>query len=157
MVWGVHSDLIDYRRVVRVAQDVVILLQEKNLLSEMQGRKDFIKVGDIEGKLDWPIRIRSKYGPIDSKDYYSRKLRSEIDEHNALLIQIQRDMETNMIISKEMKAFISAVFGNDGWIRLVEARWLRNKQHRHTAEYDPKDELPIYVHSNYTPKVAVPR
>lgn len=62
-------------------------------------------------------------------------------------------METNQIIAKEMKAFISAVFGNDGWMRLVEARWLRNKQHRHAAEYDPKDEIPIYVHSNYTPHV----
>ena len=86
MVWGVHSDLIDYRRVVRASQDVVILLQEKNLLLEMQGRKNFVKVGDIEGRLDWPIRIRSKYGPMDSKDYYSRKLRTEIDEHNALFI-----------------------------------------------------------------------
>ena len=71
-----------------MTQDVVILLQEKNLLMEMQGRKNFIKVGEIEGRLDWPIRIRSKYGPMDSKDYYSRKLRSEIDEHNALFIQI---------------------------------------------------------------------
>ena len=64
---------------------------------------------------------------MDAKDYYSRKLRTEIDEHNALLLQIERDMSTNRIISKDMKAFISAVFGNDGWMRLVEARWLRNK------------------------------
>ena len=34
-VWGVHSDLIDARRLVRVTQDIVILLQEKNLLAEM--------------------------------------------------------------------------------------------------------------------------
>lgn len=62
-------------------------------------------------------------------------------------------METNGIIAKEMKAFISAIFGNDGWIRLVETRWLRNKQHRHGAEYDPKVEIPIYVKGNYTPHV----
>ena len=35
MVWGVHSDLIDTRRLVKVYQDIVILLQEKNLLAEM--------------------------------------------------------------------------------------------------------------------------
>ena len=64
-------------------QDIVILVQEKNLLSEMQKRKNFTKVGEIERRLDWPIRIRSKYGPLDAKDYYSRKLRHEIDEHNA--------------------------------------------------------------------------
>jgi len=84
-VWGVHSDLIDLRRQVKLTQDIVILVQEKNLLFEMQGSKNFIKVGDIERQLDMPIRIRSKWGPMDSKDYYSRKLRTEIDEHNALL------------------------------------------------------------------------
>ena len=34
-VWGLHSDLIDYRKLVRVTQDIVILLQEKNLLFEL--------------------------------------------------------------------------------------------------------------------------
>ena len=59
MVWGVHSDLIDHRRLVKVMQDIVILLQEKNLMLEMQGKKNFKKVGEIERELDWPIRIRS--------------------------------------------------------------------------------------------------
>ena len=127
LVWGLHSDLIDYRRLVRVMGDIVILLQEKNLIYEMHGRKNFIKVGEIELKLDWPILIRSKYGPMDAKDYYSRKLRTEIDENNALLRQIEKDMKTSTQINNTMKAFISAVFGNDGWIKLVEARWLRNK------------------------------
>ena len=58
----------------------------------MHGKKSFIKVGEIELKLDWPIRIRSKYGPMDAKDYYSRKLRSEIDEHNAVLIGLEWDL-----------------------------------------------------------------
>jgi len=123
--WGLHSDLIDLRRIIRVTQDVVILLQEKNLLFELQGHTNFILVGQIERQLDWPIRIRSRYGPIDAKDYYSRKLRTEIDEHNALLNSIEIDMETNETIASEMKAFISAVFGNDGWIKLVQARWLK--------------------------------
>ena len=60
MVWGIHSDLIDYRKKVKLTQDIVILLQEKNLLFELQGKKNFIKVGDIERKLDWPIRVRTQ-------------------------------------------------------------------------------------------------
>ena len=59
MTWGLHSDLIDERKRVRVMQDIVILVQEKNLLAEMQGKKNFILVGEIERQLDWPIRIRS--------------------------------------------------------------------------------------------------
>lgn len=64
-----------------------------------------------------------------------------------------KDRETNMLIAKEMKAFISAIFGNDGWIRLVEARWLRAKQKKQEAEYDPKDRdlVPMYVESHVKP------
>lgn len=80
MVWGVHSDLMDMRKIVRLKQDIVILLQEKNLLAEMQGKKVYVKVGEIERELDWPIRIRHQFGPIDANDYYSRKLRAEIDQ-----------------------------------------------------------------------------
>ena len=72
--------MIDHRKLVKVKQDIVILLQEKNLMLEMQGKKNFKKVGEIERQLDWPIRIRSQFGPIDAKDYYSRKLRAEIDQ-----------------------------------------------------------------------------
>ena len=97
------------------------------MLFELQGKKTYIKVGEIERTLDWPIRIRSRYGPIDAKDYYSRKLRTEIDEQNGLMNFALRDAETNEVIAKEMKAFVSAIFGNDGWIKLVEARWLRAK------------------------------
>ena len=88
---------------------------------------------------------------MDSKDYYSRKLRTEIDEHNFLLSQIEKDTESNDTIKKDMKAFVSAIFGNDGWFRLVEARWLRAKQQRRTAEYDPseKDAVPVYIEPHY--------
>ena len=51
-----------------------------------------------------------------------------------------------------MKAFISAVFGNDGWIKLVETRWLRKKQGRFDAEYDPRD-VKVYVKGGYNPLV----
>lgn len=60
-------------------------------------------------------------------------------------------MECNETIKKEMKSFVSAVFGNDGWFRLVEARWLRARQHKRTAEYDPseKEQVPMYVKAHY--------
>ena len=66
------------------------------------------------------------------------------------------------ILNTEMKAFISAIFGNDGWVKLVEARWLRIKQHRRAAEYDPneKEQVPIYVKANYkygNQQIKVPR
>ena len=57
----------------------------------MQGKANFIKVGEIERQLEWPIRVRHEFGPIDAQDYYSRKLRTEIDQHNALLGCIERD------------------------------------------------------------------
>ena len=61
-------------------------------------------------------------------------------------------------MTNEMKAFISAIFGNDGWIRLVEARWLRKFQDKHLAEYDPvgRNAVKIYVKGGYNP-VQVPR
>ena len=58
-------------------------------------------------------------------------------------------MGTNELIKKEMKAFVSAIFGNDGWIKLVEARWLRNNQNMHEREYDPYD-VKVYVKSHAT-------
>lgn len=51
-----------------------------------------------------------------------------------------------------MKAFISAIFGNDGWIKLVEARWLRKRQGLQEAEYDPRD-VRVYVKGGYNPLV----
>ena len=46
--YGLHSDVVGIQRKVRVIQDVVVLLQEKNLLDEVANKKDFIKVGEIE-------------------------------------------------------------------------------------------------------------
>ena len=48
LTWGNHSELISVRMRVRVAQDIVILLQERNLLAEMNGSSNYIKVGEIE-------------------------------------------------------------------------------------------------------------
>ena len=42
LVWGLHSDLIDYRKRVKVMQDIVILVQEKHLLLEVGGAKKYV-------------------------------------------------------------------------------------------------------------------
>ena len=154
LVWGLHSDLIDYRKRVKVMQDIVILVQEKHLLLEVSGSKKYVQVGNIERKLDWPIRIKSQFA-LDNEDHYSRKLRTEIDRQNGILKGVEEDQAANQQITKEMKAFITAVFGNDGWIRLVEARWLRKRQQRHDNEFDPEGAkvVPVYVKGGYNPHV----
>ena len=70
--WGWHSESVGLRQRARALQDVVVLLQEKNLLDEIHGTKNFIKVGEIERELDWPLQLREKYGPIGSTDYFSK-------------------------------------------------------------------------------------
>ena len=92
---------------------------------------------------------------MDAEDYYSKKLRTEIDEHNAILSSIEKDFKTSQVIAKEMKAFVSAVFGNDGWIKLVEARFLRQRQGMGRAEYDPdkRSAVKVYVKGYYQPNV----
>ena len=62
------------------------MAQEKNILAELSGSKNYVKVGEIELKLDWPISIRQRFDSNSIEDYYTRKLRQEIDLHNALLI-----------------------------------------------------------------------
>ena len=102
-------------------------------------------MGEIERQLDWPLRIRQA-GPLDGDDFYSQKLRREIDEQNAVFVAVNQDEKTMIHINKEMKAFISAIFGNDGWIKLVEARSLRLRQAQAKHEYDPKDLHAVKVY-----------
>ena len=92
-------------------QDVVVLLQEKNLLDEIHGADNYIKVGEIERELDWPLELREKYGPVGSTDYFSKKLRMQVDEHNYVLNLINSDIEINDIIRDEMVALVSKTFG----------------------------------------------
>ena len=68
---------------------------------------------------------------------------------------IHNDAVPHATLAKEMKAFISAIFGNDGWIKLTEARWLRKKQGMHEAEYDPTEQnaVKVYVKGGYRPQV----
>lgn len=56
---------------------------------------------------------------MDGNDYFSRKLRTQIDEYNAIVNMITKDTETNEMIKEEMVEFISMVFGNKAWVQLV--------------------------------------
>ena len=120
-------------------------------MAEMNGSHNYIKVGDVERELDWPLRLRTKYGPLDAKDYYSKKLRLQVDEHNAILNNLEVDIETNEIIREDMKKFLSGIFGHEAWYRMLEIRWHRIRQVRRQAGYDPKiDEMvPIVIKGHY--------
>lgn len=62
---------------MREVEDIVRLLQTKNLLNEYYGRKH-IRVGVIEQKVGYKMRVTRD--PIDDKNYLERKLETEIDE-----------------------------------------------------------------------------
>jgi hypothetical protein len=55
--------------VVRVCEDIIKLIQQKNLLNEYYGRK-YIKVGEIEAQLNFKMRVTR--APIDDKGFPER-------------------------------------------------------------------------------------
>ena len=73
--WGRHSETLATQKKVRILSDIVVLCQEKNLLLEAHGAPEFIKVGEIEHELNWPLRVEEKYGPIEDQDYFTRRMR----------------------------------------------------------------------------------
>jgi len=46
------------------------------------------------------------------------------------------------------------VLGNQGWQRLVQARWLKKRQVHHDNEFDPEQVPKVYVKDgvNFKPK-----
>lgn len=124
--WIAHSKLVTCGMVVRVCEDIVKLLQQKNLMLEYQGKR-FIKVGPIEEQVGYKMRVTRH--PIDgSRDYFERKLEFEIDD-GELVIQIaERELHTNNELSLEMTEWLSGIEGNPQWARLVAARQLRKRQ-----------------------------
>ena len=127
--WGWHAEAVGHQQRIRVLQDIVVLLQEKNLLAEVQGAAKFTRVGEIERELDWPLELREKYGPIGSADYFSKKLRMQLDEHNAILNSVAKDIRINDTIQDEMILFLSKAFGypNHAWVQVVKLQWNRKK------------------------------
>jgi len=110
------------KKLTRVYNEIVVLLQEKNYLVEASGKKNFVKVGGIERQLGWTVQAKKPI-VIDPNDFYSKKLRREIEEHETIIVANEKDNKLILVINKEMKAFISAIVGNDGWIKAAEADW----------------------------------
>lgn len=133
--------------------EIVVLLQEKNMLMSVSGKKNFVKVGVIERQLAWPVNAK-KPMVIDPNDFYSRKLRREIEEHKTIVIKIEKDAKVDIMLNKEMKAFISAIFGNDEWIRIAEAEWKRLHKTESTNDYrSTQHSSKVYMRSAFKPVV----
>ena len=45
------------------------------MLDEFYGGKSFKKVGIIEAKLKYPLRVCEKYGSIQDNNYFTRRVR----------------------------------------------------------------------------------
>ena len=63
--WLLHSEIVCYQMKVRVCEDIVVLLQHRNLIAEYNGRR-FIKVGVIEKELGIMMRI-TKFDPLTQR------------------------------------------------------------------------------------------
>lgn len=107
---------------MRVCDDIVKLLQQRNLLLEYQGKKH-IKVGEIEARVGYKMRVSRKVAA--DADYYTRKLMVENEDGDEVTSILEREMATLVMISDEMRVFLTEALGNPGWERLVRARWLK--------------------------------
>ena len=139
--------------VVKVAEEIVKLIQQKHLLYEYYGKKH-IKVGEIEQKLGYEMRVTRS--PIDDKDFFYRKLLAEIHEGELVIEILVRESSTHEQVNSDYRNFISLVKGNPQWERLVQARWLRKRQLNQDNEFDPNpvDLVPVFVKDgvNFSPK-----
>ena len=128
--WGWHSEKVALRQIVRVLQDVVVLCQEKHFLAELLGAQKYVKVGEIERELNWPLQLQDRYGPDkQNAEYFSKKLRMQADEHNAILNMIYADIKTHDDIRASMVRFLGRALGYEGvrWIRTLESRWIKGR------------------------------
>lgn len=122
---------------VRICEDIVHLLQQKNLLNEYYGRR-FIKVGVIEEKLKYVPRDKHRISMLpQNKDGYRNYLALELEEHERVFEITDKESNNHLTICNEMRAFLNNVFGNPGWERLVHARWLKKRQLNQDNDFDP--------------------
>jgi hypothetical protein len=105
--WGVHSKIITAMKKVRILSDIVVLAQEKHLLEEFHGGRNFKKVGVIEAELNYPLRVSEKYGSMDDNDYFTRRVRIQFDEHLACLNAVESDLKCTEEIKQLMVPFLT--------------------------------------------------
>lgn len=126
--WVSHSATISMNMKVRICEDIIHLIQQKQLLNEFYARR-FIKVGVIEEKLKYVPRPKNQWRlNKDSKDQYHNFLTLEVDEHERVFEILERESQSHIQLSNQMREFLNGVFGNAGWERLVHARWLKKRQ-----------------------------
>lgn len=125
MTWVAHSAKFTTTRKVRICEDIVKLLQQKNLLLEYYGKRN-IKVGEIEARVGYRMRLSRQLS--NDASYLVRKLAMENEEGEEVVIILEREMVTLMALSDEMREFLTRALGNPGWERLVRARWLKKQQ-----------------------------
>lgn len=98
------------------------MAQEKNLLDEFYGAKNFKKVGVIEAELGYPLRLAEKYGSMEDNDYFTRRLRIQFDEYLGCLGLVEYDMKTNEEIKQIMIDIVSEGLGHRTWARIAVNR-----------------------------------
>ena len=91
--WIQHSQTIATESVVRVCEQIVDLLQQKNLMKEWMGSK-FIKVGVIEQKVGYKMN-KSEPTIDDPEAFLLRKLQTECTEREAKLKRLIKDAAMN--------------------------------------------------------------
>lgn len=99
-------------------------------MAELLGFERYVKVGEIERELNWPLQLQDRYGPDkQNAEYFSKKLRMQADEHNAILNMIQADSQTHDDIRASMVRFLGRALGYEGvrWIRTLESRWIKGR------------------------------
>lgn len=87
--------------------DIVVLSQEKNMLSEFYGDPNFVKVGEIEFKLNYPLRVSEKYGSIEDNDYFTRRMRIQFDQFVTCLNALEEDLKVSEDIAELMIPFVT--------------------------------------------------
>ena len=56
-----------------------------------------------------------------------------------IVSMIETDIAENHTIKTEMVEFITYMFGNRGWVNIVEMRWLKLKKEHNLYGADPRD------------------
>ena len=95
---------------------------------EAHGQSDFIKVGEIEQQINWPLRVEEKYGSVEDQEYFTRRMRIQFDEFMICMQALERDIEINDEIKESMVEFVSGVIGHKAWAYVVRSRYLRIQQ-----------------------------
>jgi hypothetical protein len=116
------------------------------LLKEYYGKK-FIKVGEIEAKVGYKMRVSRSL--VNDANFFVRKLAIEAEEGDAVIGILEREMATDDRINENMRNYISDKFGNPEWERLVKARWLKKKQIHKDNDFDPEKVAKIHVKEGF--------